>query len=134
MKIRKIFDSKVNDNDYELVRFCNKLNHVVIGGPSKLLNKFIKDYCPNKIVSYCDISWTSGNLYKKLGFVLTNTTKPNYYYVVNKKRENRINYQKHKLVKIGGNQLLSEKEIMEEKGFYRIYNCGNHKYEYYNFN
>ena len=134
MKVRKIFNSKVNNNDYELVRFCNKLNHVVIGGASKLLNKFIKDYYPNKIVSYCDISWASGNLYEKLGFVFTNITKPNYHYVVNNNRENRINYQKHKLVKLGGNPLLSEKEIMEEKGIYRIYNCGNHKYEYHNFN
>jgi hypothetical protein len=134
MKIRKIFNSNTRDNDYELVRFCNKLNHTVVGGASKLLNRFIKDRQPSKIVSYCDISWANGNLYRKLGFGLTNKTKPNYHYVINHNRESRLKYQKHKLVKMGGDPNLSEKEIMEGKGIYRIYNCGNERYEYNNFN
>lgn len=129
MKKRKIFNSKTNDEEYEMVRFCNKLNYSVVGGASKLLNRFKKDFSPSKIISYCDISWANGNLYRKLGFTLVKITKPNYHYVINHIRENRIKYQKHKLVMLGEDPSLSEKQIMETKGIYRIYNCGNEKYE-----
>ncbi len=53
-------------------------------------------------------------------------------YVINGKRENRINYQKHKLVKQGHNPTLTESQIMGGLGYYRIYNCGNGIYLYTN--
>jgi hypothetical protein len=128
MKKRKIFNKVVKDGQYELVRFCNKLNHSVIGGASKLFKKFLADVNPNEVVSYCDISWANGNLYKKLGFNYDSITKPNYFYVINGKRENRVNYQKHKLVNKGYDESLTENQIMNNLGHYRIYNCGNEKY------
>jgi hypothetical protein len=130
MKKRKIFNGGNKEGHYELVRFCNKLNYSVIGGASKLLNKFITDYSPKNILSYCDISWANGNLYKKLGFNYVGLTKPNYYYIINGKRQSRIKYQKHKLVKNGFNANLTETQIMESRGYSRIFNCGNEIYEY----
>lgn len=130
MKTRKILDKTVNVNEYELIRFCNKVDISVIGGASKLFKQFIKDYTPNKVLSYCDISWANGNLYKQLGFKYNGITKPNYFYVINKNRENRINYQKHKLVKKGHPKELTESQIMNNMGYFRIYNCGNEKYVY----
>jgi hypothetical protein len=128
MTSRKIFNSKVNEGHYELVRFCNKLNHSVVGGASKLFKKFIQDFQPKNVLSYCDISWANGNLYKNLGFEYDGITKPNYHYVIKDKRENRINYQKHKLVKMGYDSSLTENEIMNNLGHFRIYNCGNERY------
>jgi hypothetical protein len=127
-KTRKVLNKNGKEGEYELVRFCNKIGTSVIGGASKLFKKFLKEYNPKTIVSYCDISWANGNLYEKLGFKNFGLTKPNYFYIVNNKRENRIKYQKHKLVKQGHNEKLSESEIMREMGHYRIYNCGNEKY------
>ena len=132
MKSRKILNYKTKNNHYELIRFCNKLNHSIIGGASKLFKKFIDDYSPEVVISYCDISWANGNLYKQLGFNYDKLTDPNYYYVVNGKRENRIKYQKHKLIKDGFDGKLTEKEIMNERGYYRLYNCGNGKYIFQN--
>lgn len=128
MKTRKILNKKNKDYEYELVRFCNKLGMSVIGGASKVFKKFIKDFNPNSVLSYCDISWANGNLYKNLGFKSIGFTKPNYHYVINGKRENRINYQKHKLVKKGHNKNLTEVQIMNDLGYYRIFNCGNEKF------
>lgn len=128
MKTRKVLNKNVKDNEYELVRFCNKLNTSIIGGASKLLNSFLNEYKPSGIISYCDISWATGELYKKLGFEYIGRTKPNYHYVVNGVRENRVNYQKHKLVKNGADKSKTENEIMCEMGFNRIFNCGNDKY------
>jgi len=130
MKVRKVLNSVVKDNHYELIRFCNKLNYSVVGGASKLFKTFINNYSPMNVISYCDISWANGNLYKQLGFKYEKLTKPNYYYVINGKRENRIKYQKHKLIKSGFDEKLTENEIMKNRGYYRIYNCGNDKYVY----
>jgi hypothetical protein len=67
-----------------------------------------------------------------LGFNYEGDTKPNYFYVINEKKESRINYQKHKLVKQGHDPNLTELQIMNNLGYYRIYNCGNGKYLYTN--
>jgi hypothetical protein len=132
MKTRKVLNKSHKDGEYELVRFCNKIGTSVVGGASKLFKHFIKDYNPISVLSYCDISWANGDLYKNLGFDLIGTSKPNYYYVINGKRVNRINYQKHKLVKQGYDASLTEVEIMSQLGYYRIFNCGNEKYLYVN--
>jgi hypothetical protein len=130
MKTRKVLNKNQKDGEYELVRFCNKVGVSVVGGASKLFKHFIKDYNPISVLSYCDISWANGDLYKNLGFELMGVSKPNYHYVINSRRENRINYQKHKLVKKGYDKNLTEVEIMSELGYYRIFNCGNEKYLY----
>jgi len=132
MKTRKVLNKSHKDGEYELVRFCNKIGTSVVGGASKLFKQFIKDYNPSSVLSYCDMSWANGDLYKNLGFELIGVSKPNYYYVINGKRENRINYQKHKLVKKGHDVNLTEVEIMYGLGYYRIFNCGNEKYLYLN--
>jgi len=127
-KLRKILGSKSIENKYELLRFCNKLDTIVIGGADKLLKYFIKLYEPNEIISYADRRWSQGNLYEKLNFKFIHNTKPNYYYLINKKRENRFNYRKDILVKQGFDINKTEHEIMLERNIYRIYDCGNKKY------
>ena len=132
MKTRKVLNKNNGENEYELIRFCNKLHTTVIGGASKLFKRFLIEYNPNSVLSYCDLSWGTGTLYENLGFINNGDTKPNYFYVINKKRENRINYQKHKLIKKGYDPNLTESQIMNNLGYYRIYNCGNRKYLYVN--
>jgi hypothetical protein len=111
--------------EWELLRFCNKINYSVIGGASKLLKWFIKNNNPTNIVSYADIRWSDGNLYNVLGFDKINESKPNYFYVINKKREHRYKFRKDILVSEGFDENKSENEIMKERGINRIYDCGN---------
>ena len=66
------------ENEYELVRFCNKLNTSVIGGADKLLQYFIRTYQPKEIISYADRRWSQGRLYDKLKF--TNNLVLSYAY------------------------------------------------------
>ena len=114
---------KICDGCYELVRFCNKLNTNVVGGASRLFKAFLDEFNPINIVSYSDKRWSTGNLYDILGFIHDHDSKPNYFYVINGKRENRFKYRKDKLLKEGytGN---TEHEIMLERGIFRIYDCG----------
>jgi len=126
--LRKNLNQSKKDDVYELLRFCNKLNTTVIGGADKLLKYFIKMYNPKEIISYADRRWSQGDLYNKLGFDFMHNSEPNYYYVINNKRENRFNYRKDILIKEGFDKELSEHKIMLSRGIYRIYDCGSKKY------
>lgn len=120
---------KGNKYEYELIRFCNKLNSNVVGGASKLLNYFVENYKPKEIISYADIRWSNGNLYSKLGFNLISRSSPNYYYILNRRRTSRLKFKKHILVSEGYDKSLSESEIMLKRGIYRIFDCGNLVYK-----
>lgn len=128
-KLRRSLGYKDGDG-YELTRFCNKINHSVTGGASKLLKRFMKEYDPKNLISYADRSWSVGNLYEKLGFEFVRKTKPNYYYVVSGKRENRFRYRKDKLVKERYDKSKTEHQIMMERKIYRIYNSGSLLYRF----
>jgi len=116
--------------DFELLRFCNKLNTNIVGGASKLFKYFIKNYDPKKIVSYADRSWSKGNLYDNLNFNRSHTTKPGYHYIVDGVRRHRYNYRKQTLVKDGYDANRTEHDIMLERGIYRINNSGHICFEW----
>jgi len=126
--LRKNLGQTAKEGSYELLRFCNKLNTNVVGGASKLLSYFEKNFHPSEIISYADRRWSDGNLYKQLNFELVSTSQPNYFYVNRDVRENRFKYRKSELVKQGFDPNKTEKEIMEEEGFVRIYDCGTMKF------
>jgi len=113
--------------NYELLRFCNKLNTSVVGGASKLLHAFDKEHGTPSLVSYADLRWSTGNLYHHLGFTHTHDSPPNYWYVKKDKRETRQKYQKHKLPTLLKNfdALLTEKQNMENHNMYQIHDVGN---------
>ena len=117
-------------DEWELTRFVNVINTNVIGASSKLFKYFINTYKPNKVVSYSDIRLFNGGMYEKLGFIKKSQSKPNYWYVLNGLRYHRFNYRKSVLVKDGYDQNKTEKEIMFERKIYRIYDCGNIRWEY----
>lgn len=123
--LRKNLGNKSNENINELFRFCNLSNYIIIGGADKLLKYFIKHYKPKEIISYADRRWSQGDLYNKLNFIFSHNTKPNYFYLVNDKRENRFNYRKDILIKEGFDKNKTEHDIMLERKLYRIYDCGS---------
>ena len=112
------------DSCYELLRFCSKLNTNVVGAAGRLLIAFLRHIKPSEVISYADKRWSQGNLYKQLGFEHTHDSRPNYFYVVGQRRENRFKYRKGELVKEGYDSNKTEHEIMLERGIYRIYDCG----------
>jgi hypothetical protein len=123
------FDAKA---DYELLRFSSKLNTVVVGGASKLFNYFTNTLpASTTVVSYAEFDFSDGNVYKKLGFEYSHSTRPGYSYTKNYKTiYNRIKFQKNKLPKILEiyDSKLSEWDNMKTNGYDRIWNCGNKVY------
>jgi hypothetical protein len=114
------------EGTYELSRFCSKRGHVVNGGFSKLLKWFKNEYTPVEILSYSDNRYSNGDVYARNGFELSGSVPPRYYYLNPKtgKLEHRFKYAKFKLVEMGYDSILTEKEIMESLGFFRVWDFG----------
>jgi transcriptional regulator with XRE-family HTH domain len=114
--------SRFNKNyEWELSRFSNKIGINVIGGFSRLLNWFRKDYDGN-IVSYADRRYSNGNVYYKNGFGNIRVNSPSYYYIDKNcnKRYNRMLFQK----KLIGAYDCTEYEKARQMGYNKIYDCG----------
>ena len=112
---------------WELIRFSNKLNLTVVGGPSKLFFYFRKNYNPANIISYCDKRIFTGSLYEKLGFEFSHNSSPNYWYHKGKQILSRYECQKHKLKNFLKNfdENSTESQNMFNNGYRRMWDCGN---------
>ena len=129
-KPRVSLGGKNGEYEYEMIRFCSKLNTSVIGGAGKLFSYFVREFNPNSVISYCDRRWATGKMYEMIGFRLDHASRPNYFYIEGNNRKNRFRYNKASLVKMGYDKNKSEKEITKEMGLYRIYDCGTYVYKW----
>lgn len=110
--------------DWELIRYAVKRNHTVIGGFSKLLMHFERNY-KGSIVSYADLMYSNGDVYEKNGFKMSSERKANYWYIDAKKCDtllHRSNFTKKRLGIIGSEK--TEWEEMKERKFHKIYDAG----------
>lgn len=118
----------------ELLRFATDgRNHP--GVASRLFSAFIKEYSPDEIISYADRRWSEGDFYAKLGFVFERNTPPNYWYFHASKpvREYRFKYRKDKIKNlVEGGESMTERQIMIELGYTRIWDCGHAKFRWTN--
>ena len=114
---------------YEILRFCNKLNTSIVGGFGKLYKYFERNYNPTSIITYADKRFSDGNLYNNF-FEYSHDSKPNYFYKIGHVLHSRIAYQKHKLAdKLElFDESLSEYQNMLLNGYDRIWDCGNKVY------
>lgn len=100
--------------NWEIGRFCCKRRYSVIGGAGKLFSYFLSHY-EGSVISYSDMAKGTGRLYEELGFTLLRISPPNYRWV-NAKEEVLTRYQ---------TQMKDEAEIMQERGYWRVFDCGN---------
>ena len=125
---------KEHKQQWELVRFCNKLNTMVVGGASKLLKYFIQTYKPESIVSFSMNDISDGNLYKTLGFTTDDKITQSYWYIEpgTYKRYHRSSFTKQAIVKKGWRDTIdsewTEKQVMAEQGYFCIYDSGQRKW------
>jgi hypothetical protein len=115
--------------DWELLRFCNVVDHTVVGAASKLISHFRKHHT-GTVISYCDQSYGGSGFYSQIGFRKIKETPPGYYYVKDGKLFSRIKFQKHKLKNVLENfdPNKTEWENMQSNGYDRIWDCGHTVY------
>ena len=53
---------------YEWIRYASLPDARIVGGMGKLLKAFIDDVHPEEVMSYADLEWSSGSVYRTLGF------------------------------------------------------------------
>lgn len=116
--------NRQDNNIYELTRFCTRKGYTVIGGISKLLSYFKKQYEWNKIISFSYNDICNGAVYEKLGFKLEKEEIDFYWYDM-----------KHKKI-LDHHKNDDPEKYTEQNGFLKCYNSGVRKYslltEYYN--
>lgn len=120
--------SAYGDDVYELVRYVNHRGYRVIGGASKLLKAFERDVQPTKMVTYSDLRYSHGKLYRALGFEHSHNSEPSPKYWKDKKHGlvSRNRLQKHKLVDLPAYRNDKPADmILAESGFHKIYDCGH---------
>jgi hypothetical protein len=127
------FNKHALPSTYELIRYVTSNTIISTGLASKLLQYFIINFNPSKIISYADRRFTikDQNVYTKLGFTLIDVTPPNYFYIKGSRRYHRLKFQKHKLSNIlpTFDSAMTEWENMKLNKYDRIWDCGHLKYE-----
>lgn len=115
--------------EWEISRLASLSGFTVVGGISKLINKFVNDYNPGSIMTYASMDYSDGESYKKVGFDVIGTSNPGYFYYKGRNVYSRQQFQKHKLHKKLDkfNHCLTESQNMFNNGYRRCWNCGNIK-------
>ena len=122
---------KKGDDRWELVRYATILGSSVVGGFTKCLKWFERNYSPKEVLSFGDRRWCSPftDVYRETGFTLDGVTPPNYWYIKGRKRYHKFNFRKDRLGRKGIDVAdKTERQIMQEQGYQRIYDCGLYRY------
>ncbi len=120
---------------YELLRLCSHKDYKIVGGAERLFKHFLRQINPLNIISYCDNSKFTGNVYETLGMVLINKTNPNCIW---SKGSTKIT--DNLLRQRGFDQLFgtnygkgtSNRELILNEGFVEVYDCGQKVFEWNN--
>lgn len=126
--------NRFREEGAELYRLATKLGFQVVGGVSKLIKRFLKD-CPGKLTTYSSAMWGWGSAYIAADGEPKGLTRPGYFYFDQKsgRKIHRMAMSKGNFEKTTGNpwnQDLSEEENAASVKCYRVYDCGNWKFEW----
>ena len=129
--------TKLENNEWSMVRFASDINYIVQGVCSKFITYFSKHYDFSLVKTFLDRRWENNaddNVYTKSGFIKTGISKPDYHYTNGHgKRLHKFGFRKQKLHKKYGLPLtMTESEMTKELGYYKIWDCGLIKYVYTN--
>ena len=119
------------DGEYELIRYCCKSGWQVVGGASKLFKHFIQLVHPITILSFSSNDISNGSLYKNLGFTKIGETVGYWYIDRELNRYHRYTFNKYNIAKRGwapAEGEWTERSVMDNLGFYRIWDSGQTKW------
>jgi len=118
-----------NSRDLVLSRLAFKPGVQIVGGASKLIRNSTK-ILDDKVFTWSDNRFSSGELYRLSGFQLVSELKPDYSYYKNG-IANRIPKQQMQKKRIGCPKNMTEHEFCNSMKYYRIYDCGKRKWQYH---
>ena len=110
------------DNSIEIARFGSLLNSSVRGGFSKLLKYVEHIYQSDRVISFCDLRYSTGTSYNKLGFTLEKITL-GWKWTDSKNTFNRLQCRANM-----DERKLTQEKYANELGWVKIYDAGQAKY------
>lgn len=126
--------------EWELIRLCTRTGYMVVGGSDKLFKHFVQQYCPESIISYCDMSKFTGRVYTQLGMELKSCSNPSrHWYNPETGRQLTDNGVRmlgfDKLVGAAMGQVYgkgtSNDSLLREHGWVEIWDAGQAVYVWY---
>lgn len=121
----------LRNGDYTLLeRYCSSC--IVRGGFTKILKYFEENYNPIGVETFSDNGVSDGSLYLSSGFEAVEEIRPDYKYVVEGKRIHKFNYRISRFrddVNLMYKEGLTERELAELNGLYRVYDAGKVKWK-----
>lgn len=109
-------------NEVHIGRFCNKLNHQVVGAYSRFLKHIIQDTKCEKIINFVDLRYGTGKHLINKGFILDGIT------LGWKWTDGNLTYNRLKCRANMDERKFTEREHAAELKWYKIYDAGQAKY------
>lgn len=103
---------KLKDGEYDVSRFCSLLGYSVVGGFSRLLKYFIRNYNPKTIQTFIDKRYGTGDYLTGLGFEFISCYK-SFKWTDGFDSFHRLTYRG---------------DSGYDHGLYKIWDCGQSKY------
>lgn len=125
--------------EYEMLRLCTKTGYKVVGGANRLFKYFLNNYQPKSVLSYCDMSKFTGEVYLNLGFTLLKENAPSKHWY----HPNGSHFTDGQLRKQGFDRLVgkeynisygkgtSNEELMRSYGYTEVFDTGQNTYVIY---
>lgn len=109
---------------YEWVRYASLPDLRVPGGMGRLLQAFVDDVQPEEVMSYADLEWSDGAVYRTLGFEEAGRREPVDFLV------DTLTWQRISVDKLDRDRAFRELDagIDSSERFCRISNLGSIKY------
>ncbi len=110
---------------WELARYAVG-GTAVQGGLSRCIAAFRREHPEaTTLLSYSDVRWSTGGVYRALGFTRVRKNRPSYWYFKGQKRLHRYTLRKSELLRrFGGDPAKTEWQLAVEAGYDRVWDAG----------
>lgn len=116
--------------DYELTRYAT--SNLVRGGHSKLVTYFERHWEYRNLITFADLTYGDGSLYRTTGWVEDGTVSPDYMYLVGGVRKHKFGYRVDRFRRdpaLKFEEGLTERELAELNGLLRVYDAGKIRFK-----
>ena len=122
---RKWIKGERTIRSYEWTRYASLPEVRLSGGMGRLMKTFIKEVCPDDLMSYADLEWSKGDVYRRLGFELEGTKAPVMFAVDDRWRRFPV---KPGMTEERTGMTRAETEMTGEPGMRFFRNFGSNKF------
>lgn len=107
---------------HEWTRYASLPGVRINGGMGKFLKEFIKDANPDDIMTYADLEWSEGDVYRQLGFSLEGRKSPVVFHIDPQWNRHPVHNEKA----LPEHHCGDERQLRHDKLFYQ--NFGSNKF------